>query len=145
MLEQVEWMAEELIQVSDMKHSIDTHKCMPKRQSALCLTRNTIVKQLCDVMVHFLLHGHHLPIRRSAAEKLVFLLHLTHLKNDRLTIVNRIHKDIAKSPSYRNRMLYLYLSKFVTERFSNEFFKRHGFFDECLSLPSDKIPNVRLA
>lgn len=118
---------------------------IPKKQSALCLTRNTIVKQLYEVMINLIQNGHHLPIRKSAAEKLIYLLHLTHLKNDRSTIVSRIHKDIAKSNSYRNRMLYLYLARSVSIRFSSEFFKRHGFFDECLNLSNDKIPNVRLA
>jgi len=122
------------------------HTLLPTMDSAMCPTRNTLVRLLIEPTFNLIFNGHHLPIRRAAARNIIYLMHLTHLKADRAIVLQRLIRELARNPSYRNRMLFLYACKILIDGyFSREFFKQKLLFDECLSMSEDKVPNVRLA
>ncbi|CAG7817064.1 unnamed protein product [Allacma fusca] len=105
-----------------------------------CLPSDILFQNFVPIILHRLLHLKQLPSRLGAAEALISLLRHCRRANQRDEIRRKI-KAFAQSRNAQDRMIYLYMSDIIMNRFSRKYYRQH-FVEPTLGLAEDKISNL---
>ena len=84
-----------------------------------------------------------MALRQAAAEGLSIFLRYGKKDRSRSELLLRLIRDFARGKSFNNRAAFIAVSHHILGSFSSRFVK-DWFFDLCLELLYDPVPNVRL-
>ncbi|CAH3168182.1 unnamed protein product [Porites evermanni] len=118
--------------------SLEKFSCFPK-----CLTSDQIYYKFVPLFFRLLSSNRVLPVKLAAAHTLCVFIRYNRRYEQRQELCCRLIQECGRGKSYRSRLLFIDICKFIMELFSRRFFKEN-FFEFLLELGSDPVLNVRL-
>lgn len=117
---------------------LEKFSCFPK-----CLTSDQIYYKFVPLFFRLLSSNRVLPVKSAAAHTLCVFIRYNRRFEQRQELCCRLIQECGRGKSYRSRLLFIDICKFIMELFSRRFFKEN-FFEFLLELGSDPVLNVRL-
>ncbi|XP_020626125.1 serine/threonine-protein phosphatase 4 regulatory subunit 4-like isoform X2 [Orbicella faveolata] len=117
---------------------LEKFSCFPK-----CLTSDQIYYKFVPLFFRLLSSNRVLPVKLAAAHTLCVFIRYNRRFEQRQELCCRLIQECGRGKSYRSRLLFIDICKFIMELFSRRFFKEN-FFEFLLELGSDPVLNVRL-
>lgn len=117
---------------------LEKFSCFPK-----CLTSDQIYYKFVPLFFRLLSSNRVLPVKLAAAHTLCVFIRYNRRYEQRQELCCRLIQECGRGKSYRSRLLFIDICKFIMELFSRRFFKEN-FFEFLLELGSDPVLNVRL-
>lgn len=107
-----------------------------------CFNSETIYNKIMPVIYYKLKKARAVPVRLAIARTFLTLIRTLRKAEHREQLINQLTIDLLKGNCYY-RALYLDICSISLDIYSKSFFKEH-FFENCLSLCHDPVPNIRL-
>lgn len=117
---------------------LEKFSCFPK-----CLTSEQIYYKFVPLFFRLLSSNRVLPVKLAAAHTLCVFIRYNRRFEQRQELCCRLIQECGRGKSFRSRLLFIDICKFIMELFSRRFFKEN-FFEFLLELGSDPVLNVRL-
>ncbi|XP_032233153.2 serine/threonine-protein phosphatase 4 regulatory subunit 4 isoform X2 [Nematostella vectensis] len=117
---------------------LEKFACFPN-----CLSSDQIYYKFVPLLFRLLSSNRVLPVKLAAARTLCVFIRYNRRYEQRQELCCRLIQECGRGKSYRARLLFIDICKFIMELFSRSFFKEN-FFEFLLELASDKVLNVRL-
>lgn len=117
---------------------LEKFSCFPK-----CLTSDQIYYKFVPLFFRLLSSNRVLPVKLAAANTLCVFIRYNRRYEQRQELCCRLIQECGRGKSFRSRLLFIDICKFIMELFSRRFFKEN-FFEFLLELGSDPVLNVRL-
>ncbi|KAL9957888.1 hypothetical protein ACROYT_G034843 [Oculina patagonica] len=117
---------------------LEKFSCFPK-----CLTSDQIYYKFVPLFFRLLSSNRVLPVKLAAAHTLCVFIRYNRRFEQRQELCCRLIQECGRGKSYKSRLLFIDICKFIMELFSRRFFKEN-FFEFLLELGSDPVLNVRL-
>ncbi|XP_031572659.1 serine/threonine-protein phosphatase 4 regulatory subunit 4-like [Actinia tenebrosa] len=117
---------------------LEKFACFPK-----CLTSDQIYYKFVPLLFRLLSSNRVLPVKLAAARTLCVFIRFNRKFEQRQELCCRLIQECGRGKSYKSRLLFIDICKFIMDLFSRSFFKEN-FFEFLLELASDPVLNVRL-
>ncbi|KXJ20795.1 Serine/threonine-protein phosphatase 4 regulatory subunit 4 [Exaiptasia diaphana] len=117
---------------------LEKFACFPK-----CLTSEQIYYKFVPLLFRLLSSNRVLPVKLKAAHTLCVFIRFNRRFEHRQELCCRLIQECGRGKSFKSRLLFIDICKYIMELFSRSFFKEN-FFEFLLELASDPVLNVRL-